>query len=304
MTDSRVAGVFPGQGSQAVGMGKELVETEAIARETFAEADAVLGFSVSQLCFDGPVEELKRTANAQPALVTISTAYWRLLQARGFACDLVAGHSLGEYSALVAAGALTFADALRLVRKRGELMEAASTAHPGGMAAVIGMENEAVEALCAEVAAEHGTLVPANYNAPGQVVVSGENDAIAALRALAKSRGVRAIPLPVSGGFHSPLMQPAAEAFAAVLAEVTISTPAMPIVQNVTAEATVDPAAIRDALARQITGSVRWTQSLCEMQRKGLSRFVEIGPGNVLTGLVQRTLPEAEARTVVDVLAE
>jgi [acyl-carrier-protein] S-malonyltransferase len=304
MTAPHVAGVFPGQGSQAVGMGQALVETEAIARDTFAEADAVLGFSILQLCFDGPIEELKRTTNAQPALVTISTAYWRVLQTRGFACELVAGHSLGEYSALVAAGALTFADALTLVRTRGELMEAASAARPGGMAAVIGMDNEAVEAICAEVAAEHGTLVPANYNAPGQVVVSGENDAIAALRALAKSRGARVIPLPVSGAFHSPLMQSAADAFAAVLAEVTISAPTMPIVQNVTAAATTDPAAIRDALARQITGSVRWAQSLLEMQCRSTSRFVEIGPGNVLTGLVQRTLPTAEAVPVTDVLAQ
>lgn len=304
MSAALVAGLFPGQGSQAVGMGLELMERYPVARETFDEADAVLGFSISQLCFTGPAEELKRTANAQPALVTISAAYWRILAARGFVCGVVAGHSLGEYSALVAAGALTFPDALQLVRARGELMEAASLAHPGGMAAVIGMENEAVEALCAEVAAEHGALSPANYNSPGQVVVSGENAAIAALRAVARERGVRAIPLPVSGAFHSPLMQAAADAFATVLAQAPIAAPTVPVVQNVTARATTDPAAIRDALARQITGSVRWTQSLCVMRDMSASRFVEIGPGNVLTGLAQRTLPDAEAVPVAELLAE
>lgn len=304
MTQSFVAGIFPGQGSQSVGMGADLVERYAIARDTFAEADATLGFSISRLCFEGPTDELKRTSNAQPALVTISTAYWRILATRGFSCGVVAGHSLGEYSALVAAGALTFADALILVRKRGELMEEAGAARPGGMAAVIGVENEAVEALCAEVAAEHGALVPANYNSPGQVVVSGETDAIAALRALGKSRGARVIPLPVSGAFHSPLMQSAAAAFAAVLRDVPIAVPSVPVVQNVTATPTTDPAAIRDALARQITGSVRWTQSLFAMRDIGATRFVEIGPGNVLTGLVQRTLPEAEAQQVTELLAE
>jgi len=294
MTASRVAGIFPGQGSQTVGMGAALVEGEALARETFAEADAALGFSISQLCFAGPAEALTRTSNAQPALVTVSTACWRVLRARGFTCAVVAGHSLGEFSALVAAGALEFADALRLVRTRGELMEAAADARPGGMAAVIGLAADVVEALCAEIAAEHGTLTPANYNSPGQIVVSGERDAIAALRAVGKSRGARVLPLPVSGAFHSPLMAPAAAAFAAVLAQTPIAAPAVPVVQNVTAAPATEPDAIRDALARQITGSVRWMQSLCAMRDMGATRFVEIGPGTVLTGLVQRTLPDAE----------
>jgi len=302
--NNTVAGLFPGQGSQSVGMGQELSEQYAVVRDTFAEADAVLGFALSEICFSGPVEELKRTSIAQPALVTMSTACWRLLVGRAIPFDALAGHSLGEYSALVAAGALRFADAVRLVRRRGELMEAATAQHPGGMAAVLGSSDDDVRALCDEIAADHGTLVPANYNAPGQVVVSGLSDAISALRAAAKARGIRVIPLQVSGAFHSPLMQSAADAFRESLNTVDISAPAVPIVPNITALPTTDPAEIRDALSRQITGSVRWVQSLYAMQDMGIHRFLEIGSGNVLTGLVQRTLPDAEAVPFADQLTE
>jgi [acyl-carrier-protein] S-malonyltransferase len=281
-------------------MGEALCARDAIVRETFAEADAMLGFALSARCFAGPAEELKRTSIAQPALVTMSTAYWRVLAARGFTCAVVAGHSLGEYSALVAAGALQFPDALRLVRRRGELMEAAAAAHPGGMAAILGLADDAVRALCTEVAAEYGTLTPANFNAPGQVVVSGESAAITAVRAAAKARGGRAIPLAVSGPFHSPLMQSAAEAFFTVLQTVEIRPPIMPIVPNVTAQPTSDPQEIREALARQITGSVQWVQSLYAMRDMGVQRFVEIGPGNVLTGLAQKSLPDLTATTMSD----
>jgi [acyl-carrier-protein] S-malonyltransferase len=303
MTTGLTAGIFPGQGSQAVGMGQELAAAEAIVRETFAEADTALGFAISTLCFDGPADELKRTSVAQPALVTMSTALWRLLASRGQSLDVAAGHSLGEYSALVAAGALAFTDAVTLVRARGLLMEEAAAAQPGGMAAIIGMDDAAVVELCAAVAAEHGTLVPANYNSPGQVVVSGESAAIAAVRAAAKERGARAIPLAVSGPFHSPLMQPAADAFAAVLAAVPLAAPRIPVIPNVTAVPTTDPAALRDALARQITGSVRWTDTLFAMRDMGVGTYLEIGPGNVLVGLVQRTLPDTPARTATDALA-
>ncbi|MEI7832335.1 MAG: ACP S-malonyltransferase, partial [bacterium] len=199
MTDLIIAGVFPGQGSQQVGMGQELSTTVACVRDTFAEADAILGFKLSDIIFNGPAEELKRTSIAQPALLTMSPAYWRM---EDYQCAVVAGHSLGEYSALVAAGALSLPDALQLVRKRGQLMEEAATQHPGGMAAILSLEDEAVIALCAEVSAEYGTVVPANFNSPGQVVVSGETAAIAAIRAAAKARGGRAIPLQVSGPFH------------------------------------------------------------------------------------------------------
>lgn len=304
MTSPMTAGLFPGQGSQTVGMGQDLTARFPIARETFAEADAILGFGLTTLCFDGPADELKRTSIAQPALVTISTACWRVLRERGFSCAVAAGHSLGEYSALVAADALSFPDALRLVRRRGQLMEEAAAATPGAMLAVLGASDEDVQALCVEVSAEHGAVVPANYNAPGQVVVSGTSAAVTALRAAAKARGVKAIPLQVSGPFHSPLMQTAAEAFAEILAQITISTPSIPVVPNVTAVPTTDPALIRDALARQITGSVQWVRTLSAMRDMGVERFVEIGPGNVLTGLVQRTLPAVATSTINDLLAE
>lgn len=292
------AGLFPGQGSQFVGMGQEWAAQSAIVRDTFAEADEVLGFGLTALCYAGPAEELKRTCNAQPALVTMSTALWRVLSERGVTLDIVAGHSLGEYSALVAAGTLTFADALRLVRRRGEVMEEAAIAHPGGMAAILTLDDAVVEELCREVSAEHGIVTPANFNAPGQVVVSGESTAIAAIRAAAKARGGKAVPLAVSGPFHSPLMQTAAEAFSAALAAVPMLPPTMPIVPNVTGVPTRDVETIRTALARQITGSVQWVRTMYAMRDVGVQRFIEIGPGNVLTGLAQRTLPEIPVLTV------
>ncbi len=304
MTNPLTAGLFPGQGSQTVGMGQELVARDPLARDTFAEADAVLGFSLSDICFNGPADALKRTSIAQPALVTISTAYWRLLMARGFACTVVAGHSLGEYSALVAAGALRFPDAVALVRRRGELMEQAAASHPGGMAAIIGLSDDDVRTLCEEVSVGDVQVAPANFNAPGQVVISGTNEGITAARAAAKTRGAKAIPLAVSGPFHSPLMRSAADAFAEVLSGVTISTPTIPVVQNVTAEPTTDPAAIRDALARQITGAVQWVGCLYAMRHLGVQRFIEIGPGNVLTGLVQRTSPESYTASVQELLSD
>jgi [acyl-carrier-protein] S-malonyltransferase len=298
------AGIFPGQGAQAVGMGQAESARFPVVRETFAEADAVLGFSLSELCFAGPAEELKRTSNAQPALLTVSIAYWRVLAGRDFTADVVAGHSLGEYSALVAAGALTFPEALRLVRRRGQLMEEAAQQHPGGMAAIIGLADDEVTALCQEVSTAHGLVVPANFNSPGQVVVSGETTAIEAIRAAAKGRGARAIPLAVSGAFHSPLMEEAARAFSGLLNEVTIQAPAMPVVPNVTAVPTSNPEALRDALIVQITGSVQWVRSVQAMREMGVGRFVEIGPGNVLTGLVQRALPDVLTFPVSDMLVE
>lgn len=295
MTDIIIAGIFPGQGSQQVGMGQQLAATVASVRDTFAEADDTLGFKLSDIIFNGPADELKRTSIAQPALLTMSTAYWRM---QDYHCSVVAGHSLGEYSALVAAGALTFTDALKLVRVRGQLMETAASNHPGGMAAILGMEDEDVIALCAAVAAEYGTLVPANFNSPGQVVVSGESAAIAAVRTAAKAKGGRAIPLQVSGPFHSPLMQSAADAFAQALADVAISAPHITAVPNFTGVPTMDAEEIRAALAAQITGAVQWVKSLHAMHALGANKFIEIGPGNVLTGLVQRTMPDVTTVTV------
>jgi len=302
MTTEMIAGLFPGQGSQAVGMGQALCERESIVRETFAEADATLGFPLSTICFSGPAEELKRTSIAQPALVTMSTAYWRLLVSRGCSCEVAAGHSLGEYSALVAASALDFAVAVQLVHLRGTLMEEAAAAQPGGMAAIIGMPAPEVLALCARITAEYGPLAPANYNAPDQIVVSGTASAITAVRTAVKEYGARAIPLAVSGPFHSPLMQSAADAFAIILQQTPIAPPRIPIIPNVLATPTTDPAVIRDALAHQISGSVRWAETMLAMHAMGITQYLEIGPGNVLTGLAARTLTAPYAITVTDLL--
>jgi [acyl-carrier-protein] S-malonyltransferase len=297
-----IAGLFPGQGSQAVGMGQALTERFQVARDTFAEADAIVGWDLTRVCWDGPAEELKRTAIAQPALLTVCTAYWRALCEQGIAVQVAAGHSLGEYSALVAAGALTFSDALRLVQRRGELMEQAATVQPGGMVAIIGASDADVAALCAEVSADHGPVTPANYNAPGQVVVSGTNSAATAMRSAAKARGFRAIPLAVSGPFHSSLMSDAAERFGVALAAVTIQVPALPVVPNVTAEPTTDPEVIRQALAAQITGAVQWVRSLAAIRALGVTECIEIGPGTVLAGLVGRSWPDATTRSAQEIL--
>jgi [acyl-carrier-protein] S-malonyltransferase len=302
MSSQIVAGIFPCQGSQAVGMGKDLYESSPVVRDIFDAVDSALGFSLSSVCFEGPVEELKRTSIAQPALVTMSYAYSQLMVAAGLQIGVAGGHSLGEYSALTAIGAIDFITAVKLVRKRGELMEIAAANNPGGMAAVIGSEDEVVAGLCAEIAAQYGSLAPANYNSPGQVVISGVNEAIAAFRTEAKARGMRVIPLQVSGAFHSPLMQSAADAFAVELNAVIINIPTVPIVQNVTAMATTDPIVIKKNLAAQITGSVKWTASLNLMRSMGTMKFVEIGPGNVLTGLVGRTFNDIEAVATADYL--
>ncbi|PKO20732.1 MAG: [acyl-carrier-protein] S-malonyltransferase [Chloroflexi bacterium HGW-Chloroflexi-1] len=289
---THTAYLFPGQGSQTVGMGQTLAEAYAIARDTFAEADAILGFALSALCFEGPAETLTETHNAQPALLTTSIAALRALQtARP---DLpppccVAGHSLGEYSALVATGALSFADAVRLTHVRGELMAQAGAAHPGGMAAILRLEDDQVAVLCAQAAAESGDVVqPANYNAPGQVVISGGPAGIAAAVALAKAVGGRAIPLAVSIAAHSALMAPITANFAAHLAATPFTTPRFPVIGNVQAAPLATAAEIRQELVAQLTAPVCWTASVAYMAQAGATRFIEIGPGNVLTGLVKR----------------
>lgn len=302
MSDNKIAAIFPGQGSQSVGMGAELAAAFAIVRDTFTEANAVLGFDIADICFHGPAEELKRTSLAQPALLTMSVACWRLLQEGDFHCDIVAGHSLGEYSALVASGAIGFANALQLVQQRGTLMEQAAAEHPGSMAAVLSLSDEQVEDLCREVSQDDEIVVPANYNSPGQVVVSGTSAAVAALRAAAKAQGGRAIPLPVSGPFHSPLMRSASDAYSVHLDTLEMLPPLLPVVPNVTALVTNDIDAIRAALAAQITGSVQWVNTLKTLRDFGVTKFVEVGPGAVLSGLVQRTLPDCETQIFDEVV--
>ncbi|HLS91508.1 MAG TPA: ACP S-malonyltransferase [Limnochordia bacterium] len=292
MAKAKIAAVFPGQGSQYVGMGKELAEKHPIVAETFAEADEALKFSLSRLCFEGPEEELTLTRNTQPALLVTSVAIFRLLEAHGFAPDLGAGHSLGEYSALVAAGAMSFADAVRTVRLRGELMEEAVPPGQGTMAAILGLERELVEALCREVA---GVVEPATYNSPGQVVVAGDTEAVHALMERALAKGARrAQLLKVSGPFHSSLLAGAGQRLGEWLASIPIAPPKFPVYSNVTAAPVTTPEEIRACLARQVSAPVRWEESVRNMVAEGATRFVEVGPGRVLSGLIKRIERRAE----------
>lgn len=290
-TERKTAFVFPGQGSQKVGMGRAWADVAEEARRTFEEADEVLGFPLSRLCWEGPEEELGLTANTQPALLATSIAIYRSLLSQGLFVEPVAmaGHSLGEYSALVAADALDFADALRLVRRRGELMQEAVPVGVGAMAAFIGLDDQAVAAV-AEDASQEEVCAVANYNSPGQTVIAGHKAAVDRAVAMAKERGARkATLLAVSAPFHSPLMRPAREGMAGELAQVTFRAPRVPVVANADAAPVNTGEAARDALVRQIDGPVRWVESVTWMaQNAGVRTFLEIGPGNVLTGLNRR----------------
>jgi [acyl-carrier-protein] S-malonyltransferase len=297
-----IAYLFPGQGSQSVGMGRALVEQYPVAADTFAEADAILGFSLSELCFNGPAETLTDTTNAQPAILTASIAAWRSLRAARPEMPApagMAGHSLGEYSALVAAGALDFADAVRLTRTRGELMARAGAAHPGAMAAILKLDDAIVSALCAQAEAETGDVAQvANYNAPGQVVISGGTAGVNAVMELVKQAGGRPRLLAVSIAAHSPLMASAAEEFARHVDATPFSAPHVPVVGNLSACPLETPEEIRAELVGQLTGSVQWTGSVFKLQELGAERFVEVGPGDVLTGLVKRILTEPQFANV------
>jgi len=301
--------VFPGQGAQTIGMGRDLARDWPAARALFDEVDEALGEKLSTLIWEGDIAELTLTANAQPALMATSLAALRALQAEGVAIHdaaFVAGHSLGEYSALAAAGALSVADTARLLRIRGRAMQAAVPVGEGAMAALLGLDFVAAAEVAAE-AAQGQVCQAANDNDPGQVVVSGHRAAVERAVEIARARGAkRALLLPVSAPFHCALMQPAADAMAEALAGVTLSAPAVPLVANVRAHAVTDPAEIRDLLVAQVTGSVRWRESVEWMGAAGVTSFWEIGAGKALSGMIRRILKEAETRafgTPADVVA-
>ncbi|WP_088528467.1 ACP S-malonyltransferase [Porphyromonas gingivalis] len=283
--------VFPGQGAQFVGMGKDLYEQNPEAKAYFEKANEILGFRITDILFNGTAEELKQTKVTQPAIFLHSVILAKTM-GEDFRPDMVAGHSLGEFSALVAAGAMTFEDGLRLVSKRAMAMQKACEVRPSTMAAILGLPDEKVEEICAQVTDE--VVVPANYNCPGQIVISGSVEGVDRACELLKEAGAkRALKLAVGGAFHSPLMEPAREELAKAIEETTISQPICPIYQNVTASAVTDPTEIKKNLIAQLTAPVRWTQSVLNMTADGADHFMELGPGNVLQGLVKKIAPEA-----------
>jgi len=284
-----LAFIFPGQGAQHAGMGKELSENFSVARDVFEEANDALGFDLAKMCYEGPEEDLKLTANTQPAILTMSIAALRVLQQESdLQADFVAGHSLGEYSALVASGGMTFADAVRTVRQRGTFMQQAVPVGEGAMAAVLGVDGETLEKICAEAAGEQ-IVSPANFNSPGQIVIAGHTAAVERAIALAKENGAKkAMPLPVSAPFHCALMKPAGEQLAGVLDAVTLSALTIPVVTNVEASANSDMARVKSLLVSQVSAPVRWDESVRYMVEQGVERFIEIGPGKVLCGLIKR----------------
>ncbi len=286
--NSRIAFLFPGQGSQSVGMGKDLVAMYPVAQETFDEADAALGFKLSQLCWDCPEEQLKMTEITQPAILTVSVAAWRVLQSKGITPQYVAGHSLGEYSAHVAAGTIHFADAVRTVSKRGKYMQEAVPAGVGAMAAILMLPAEEVRKVCEE-AAEGEVCQPANLNSPNQTVISGNVAAVHRAAELAKKRGAkRAVMLPVSAPFHCALMQPAQDRLAADLQKLDFRNPELPVLCNVDVDLVTTAESARDTLTRQVTGAVQWDASMRKLIELGVHTFVEVGPGAVLTGLMRQ----------------
>lgn len=286
-----VALLFPGQGSQTVGMARTLYEQHPEVHGLFEEAEKATGLPLRQLMFEGPADALQRTSVTQPALYLHGYA---VAQVRKIDAQAVAGHSLGEFTALAVAGVFSFSEGLELVKVRAQGMQEACDAHPSTMAAIIGLDDAVVEALCRETT--EGLVVPANYNSPGQLVVSGETAAVEALMQRAKAAGAKlAKKLAVNGAFHSPLMESARQKLAAAIERIPFQTPRLPVYPNVTGTAERDPARLKDLLIQQLTAPVRWTHTLRNMWADGVRTFYELGPGNVLTGLVRRTLPEATA---------
>ena len=297
-----IAFVFPGQGSQYPGMGKELAENFPAARQVFEEANDALGFDLSALCYNGPEDKLKLTTNTQPAILTVSVAALKVVeQESGLRPSFLAGHSLGEFSALVAAGALAFADAVRTVRQRGAFMQEAVPVGVGAMAAILGLDAAELEAVCLE-AAQGEVVSPANFNSPGQVVIAGHATAVERAIELAKAKGAkRAMPLPVSAPFHCALMVPAGERLQEVLAGIAVGPLLAPVVTNVEAAPNSDAGRVKELLVAQVSAPVRWDESVQKMAELGVDRFIEIGPGKVLAGLIKRIAKGAAAQSVEDV---
>lgn len=291
-----VALVFPGQGSQYTGMGKDFYDAVPEAREIFEKAEEILEINLRELCFSGPEEKLEITENCQPAILTVSIACYEALRKSvpGLKVEMLAGHSLGEFSSLVAAESIAFRDAVGLVRKRGLLMRASEMENPGGMLAVIGLERKKVEEIC------KGSVHPANFNSPGQIVVSGDMESLRKIAPRLKKSGARTIPLPVSGAFHSPLMKTAAERFSEEIDRIQVFAPRIPIVANATADFPTTPEAVKESLCRQITSPLRWEESIRKMTAKGIDTFIEVGPGKVLSRLITRIEKKAVVMRVED----
>lgn len=299
---SKTAFIFPGQGSQYSGMGKELADTFAVARQLFEEADDALGFKLSELCFAGSDADLKLTANTQPAILTASIAVLKVVQQEtGLKADYVAGHSLGEFSALVCSGALSFADAVKTVRARGTFMQDAVPVGTGTMAAMLGIEHDVLDDICRE-AAEGEVVSPANFNSPGQIVIAGSVAAVSRAIEIAKGRGFRkAMLLPVSAPFHCALMKPAADRLAGVLDAITVHEMAVPVIANADAAPNSDKERVKALLVSQVCSPVLWEQSVNAMSALGVTKYIELGPGKVLCGLVKRINKEAVLANIEDV---